>query len=239
MDVSMTRYARRVAPAALAVALIVGWPAPARAVLVEGSFQGFVVQGFASPLSPSNVSGTLSYGTTAPTEMGQTPTMGFYLFTAPGSATLGVTYTDPATGGSLASYTVEAPTIRMQVRGGLDELGRPNETVFAVVAFASGLQLELRIHSTLPGPAVLPDGSLPTASFPVGFDAEFTAFDFRDPNGVVRIPPALILGDLTLAVVPEPRAPLAAFGAGLLLTLWLRRRPPQRKINQLAPKERS
>jgi hypothetical protein len=79
------------------------------------------------------------------------------------------------------------------------------------------------------GTLVLPDGSLPTASFPVGPDAEFTATDYSDQNNVVRYPPALIFGDLALTAMPEPRAPLAAFGAALLMTLWRRRRSQQRR----------
>jgi hypothetical protein len=218
----MTRCARRVAPAALAVALIMGWPAPAHAVLVEGSFQGFVDSSFTSPVSPSIVSGTLRYDTAAPSVLNQTATTGQYLFTAPGSAMLGVTYADLMTGAPLTTLSVDAPSIQIGVQGGLDV-----DTVFRVTADTVGRRLVLSIED-VSGTHGLRDGTLPTASFPVGFDARFIAIDFSNPNAAVQFPPALIRGDVTLAVVPEPRAPIAALGPALLMMLWLRRRPRQR-----------
>ncbi len=101
-----------------------------------------------------------------------------------------------------------------------------------------GLRLELDIHDAATGRVALPDGNLPTASFPIGPNASFSGIDFHDPSNIVELPLAHI-SDLTLMVtsepgppptppgpvdVPEPRAPLAAFGIALLTTLWLRRR---------------
>jgi len=194
--------------------------APAAAVLVEGSFLGSVPSGFGSPLSPANLSGTLSYDTAAATVLLQTPTNGRYAFDAPGSASLAASYTDPATAAVLGSFQVVAPTVVVTVQGGLDAQGRPNDTVFTVDATTPGLRLTLRIDNAIGTTMVaLPDGSLPTQSFDIGADAEFSGS--LESNG--SIPPALVT-HLTLTTVAEPRASIAIVLGGMLAAALLRRR---------------
>ncbi len=217
----------------LALGLIVGWARPAAAVLVQGRFGGFVVSGSGSPVSPSNLSGTLSYDTAAATVESLTSTTGRYLFSAPGSATLAVTYTNPTTGAPLASFAVAAPSVEIGVQGGLDARGFPNDTIFHMTATSPQAVLEIDIDDIISGTLVLPDGGLPTASFPAGFDAEFIATDFSDPSRPVRLPPALLFGDLALATVPEPPA-LAAVGLGVGLFVLLRRRAYPRSIGNVS-----
>jgi hypothetical protein len=215
----MRRCAWRATALGLALALVLGGAPPARAVVVEGAFQGFLDTGINSPFAGATVAGTLRYDTDTPTVLSQTPTSGRYDFTEPGSAALAVTYS--LAGVVLGQFEIDAPSIEILVTGGLDAPGRPHDTNFIVQASQGGLFFMLYINQT--GVLVLPGGSLPTATFPIGPDTAFSGDDISDPNNVVRFGSAHLLA-LTLATVPEPRPPLAVFGGALLSILWLRRR---------------
>lgn len=226
----MTRCARLLGPAVMAAALVVGWQAPAHAVIVDGTFDGFVVSGYgSSPFSPSNVSGVVHYDTNQATVLAQSFANGLFVgakygFMAPGSALLSAVYKNPTTGAVIGSVAVGAPFIRIGILGGLDERGHPNPTGFTVTGDMPGLLIRFSTHDFSSGDLILPDGNLPTASFPIPVDTEFNATDYSDQQHVIKIPPAIIFGEMTLTAVPEPRAPLVVFGGALLILLWRRHR---------------